>query len=127
MGRMTRRVVLGSGVAMVGAVGLSAWACGRAGQTSARAWQPERLQVARSGVPDADRIGDALHRQIGAPGVAAAIGTIPALVQAMAEPCPATRAAAIDAQIRREHSSGDIVVVARWVVARSEALIAAAT
>lgn len=123
MATWTRRILLGTALAGVGGVGLSAWVCGRRDM----AWAPERLDIARAKIPRAEVVGQALRAQTSGAALAGALGAKPGLVAAMATECPQSRASIIAAQIREDYREGDVLVVRRWVLSRSEALIAAVT
>lgn len=125
MRKLTKRSFLvgGGGLLMLGVgFGGSLLACNR---TRIAALPLERLDVALLDIRAPERIGSAYRAQVGLPAVEAAFLGKRGLVEAIAHECPETRRGRIRTEIRADFTAGDVVVADRWVMARSECLIAA--
>jgi hypothetical protein len=126
MAILTKRVFLagGGGIVLAGALGVggSLVACN---STRLATLPLERLDVALLDIREPGRIGRAWRTRVGLPAVEAGFLARPGLVAALAPDCAETRRARIRAEVRADFAAGDVVVADRWVVARSECLIAA--
>lgn len=123
---LTKRAFLagGGGIVLAGALGFggSLVAC-NLGRVAALPL--ERLDVALLDIRAPGRIGRAWRARVGLPAVEAEFLGRPALVAALGPDCAETRRARIRAEVRADFAAGDVVLADRWVVARSECLIAA--
>ena len=118
-----RLVLLTLGGVVVAGAGVSLGAC-QARSRMARL-SLERLNLAVAGIPGAARIGHAMRAQMSQTELVAAVVAQAPLVSALEIDCPASRLRQIQLQVRAEFEAEDIIVADRWVVSRSEALIAA--
>ena len=122
-----RRVLLGLAATLGGVVALGAGSrvvCDRRVAVSARDLA-HRLAAALPDVFAPERL--ALHwtPPAGVEGLVAEVMARPQLVAALQTECEASRRAQIRAQLAEDFFRGDVVVVDRLVVARSECVIAA--
>jgi hypothetical protein len=129
---LTRRVLIaGGGTLLVGtaaAAGGSLVFCQRR-RTRAAALPLERLDVALADMRAPDRLARALRRAAPPGRVEEALEEAllerPAVTGCLSLECDATRRGALRAAFRDEFRRGDTVVADRWIVARSEAVVAA--
>lgn len=127
MAILTRRtVVLGAGgLAALAAAdyGGSLAVCGR---VDIAALLPlDRLDVALAGMRAPERIGRAWRSREGLAATEAAFLASPDLLRAAATECPETRRVLFRSRFRADFAAGDVVIADRWVVSRSECLVAA--
>ncbi|MGY6633657.1 MAG: hypothetical protein ACXIU8_07910 [Alkalilacustris sp.] len=127
--RSTRRRVLlglGAGVAGVALFGVGSLAlCNRRVAALPPADVALRLAEALPEVFAPERLARHWPDRGTAEQLAAEIQARPRLAAAVAAPCPARRRAEVRAQLAEEFARGEIEVVDRLVVARSECVIAA--
>jgi hypothetical protein len=122
--RITRRSVLLGTVALIGtAAGASVLAC-RPGTGRQAALDPERLRVALADIIAPERIGRAYRAGRTHADLEAELAARPRLVAATAQGCPATLRDAVRAEIQEEFRRRDVVIADRFVVARSECILA---
>jgi hypothetical protein len=123
--KITRRgVVLGT-VALVGTgAGASVLAC-RPGADGQAGLDPARLRVALADIVAPERIGRAYGAGRARAALLAEFAARPGLVTAAAQDCPATLRSLLRDQVRADFRTGDVVVADRFVVARSECIVAA--
>lgn len=123
----TRRAFLVSlaglcGLGVAGALGSLRYCARRSTATAARL---DRLDVALARIHAPRTIGRAYRAGMDEPSLLAQLAGKPGLAAAMEIDCPATRAVAIAEQIRSDFRDGDVRIEGRWVVSRSECIIAA--
>ena len=127
MAAISRRAVLltlgGVAGVVVAGVGASVVVCNA--RSEATALSLERLDVALAEMPGAARIARAVRAATEQAELIEQFIAKRPLVSALAIDCPASRLQAINAQIRADFDADDVVVADRWVVSRSECLIAA--
>lgn len=127
MAILSRRTFFAAGgslvaLGLVGFGGSAIW-CGR---ESLSATLPlERLDVALADIAAPTRIGQAYLAREGHAAVEAMFLAKTDLVTALAIECPETRRGRIREVARADFSAGDVVIADRWIVARSECLVAA--
>jgi hypothetical protein len=123
--RITRRGVLIGTVALIGiAAGASVLAC-RPATGGQAALDPERLRVALADIIAPERIGQAYRAGRTHADLEAELAARPRLVVAAAQGCPTTLRDAVRAEVQEEFRRGDVVIADRFVVARSECILAA--
>ena len=126
MRRLTKRAFLAGAIGFAGfgllGFGGSVIVCNR---KRLSALPLERLDIALVDIRAPERIGGAYRAQVGLAAVEAAFLGNPGLLAAIASDCPETRRGRIRTVIRADFVAGDVIVTDRWVVARSECLIAA--
>jgi hypothetical protein len=123
--RITRRGILLGTVALIGAgAGGSILAC-RPGAEETAALDPGRLRAALADIVAPERIGRAYRAGRGRDELAGELASKPGLLAAASQTCPATLRARLRAQVREDFRRGDVVVADRFVVARSECIVAA--
>ncbi|MFV0359649.1 hypothetical protein [Tropicimonas sp.] len=122
-----RRLFLFSaaGLAAAGVLGFAASAryCDR--RVLARLHLLDRLDVAVADIAGAAEIGRSYRARVGDGTLLSELGARPALLEALEYTCPETRRALVRRQFREDFRTGDILVENRWVVSRSECIIAA--
>lgn len=125
MRRLTRRLLIGGGtVAVLGgaAAGGSLAFCAARAAPQARIDAARFLYAALEFAP-AD-IGRAVLARAGAPALWAAFEARADLQELARWDCPGTRAARLGLLFRADFARGEHVLIDRWLVAASEALIA---
>ena len=126
MRMLSRRTFFAAGGGLV-ALGAAAFGgslvyCGR---ESFAALPLERLDVALADIRAPERIGRSYLAAVGRTSVEEGVLGKAGLLDALRRDCPETRRADIRAQFRADFAAGDVVVADRWVVSRSECLVAA--
>ncbi len=124
--RWTRRAMIAGGTVVGGlaaAGGLSALAC--SGNRTLAALDPDRLRAGLADIVAPARIGAAYGSGRSRETLLAELAAKPGLCAAAGHECPATLRAAFRAQVAEDFRSGDVVVADRFVVARSEGIVAA--
>ena len=123
--KITRRdVVLGTAALIGTGAGASVLAC-RPGTDGQAALDPERLRVALADIIAPERIGRAYGAERTRHDLLAELEACPGLVRAAAQTCPATLRGLLRDQVREDFRNGDVLVADRFVVARSECILAA--
>ena len=123
--RITRRGTLLGLLALFGGTsGASILSCRPSGDATATL-DPERLRVALADIIAPERIGRAYRAARDTSTLTAEFASKPGLVAAAAQECPATLRTQLQAQITEDFRRGDVVVADRFVVARSECILAA--
>jgi hypothetical protein len=123
--RITRRGVLLGTVALIGTgAGASVLAC-RPGADGQAVLDPERLRVALADIIAPERIGRAYRADRTRADLEAELAARPRLVAASAQGCPATLRDAVRDEVQEEFRRGDVVIADRFIVARSECILAA--
>ncbi len=123
--KITRRgSLLGIGALIGIGAGASFLACGR-GRDAAAAITPEKLRIALADIIAPERVGSAYRKERDHVGLAAELAEKPGLLAATRQSCPATLRAHVRAQVQEDFRRGDIVVADRFVMARSECILAA--
>ncbi|MEJ6396202.1 hypothetical protein V8J82_23310 [Gymnodinialimonas sp. 2305UL16-5] len=121
-----RRNILIGAVIVVGGGGMaSALACRPDAESAALGEQLDRLRAALDDIVAPERIGRAYRAERGLSAVTAEFLDTPYLSMAAAYDCPAALRAHLRDQIRADFVAGDVVVADRFVVARSECILAA--
>jgi len=129
-GIFTRRNVLIGSAAVFGtgiaATGASVVACNMADREAAFLETLPRLFVAIPQIPDAGPVGHEVAGELGRDGVLEALRRRPAMISACTLGCDATRLTQLQGDFRSDYAAGRHVIVQRWILSESEALIAAA-
>lgn len=125
-----RRRLLISGAALLGtgtaAVAGSVVACNMADSRSALLPTMPRLFVAIPEIREADVVGLEMAGQLGREMTVEALASRPAMREACAIRCDSSRLSRIRKAVRNDFHDGRCIVIGRWVLSESEALIAGA-
>ncbi|ABD57183.1 hypothetical protein [Jannaschia sp. CCS1] len=127
MKRLTRRILIGSGLAFGSlglAGGLSALACRRNNSATATL-NPDRLRLARSSLIAPERIANAYRNGQSRAALIGEMAQKPGLCRAAGLDCPTAIQTELRRQVIEDFRNGDVVVADRFVVARSECIVAA--
>lgn len=122
MGRMARRLFIGSGGALIALGGVSILGCGLRGNRQGATL--ERLSVMLADIVDPIRIGQAACETIGIAGLQEEAGANVHVSEALTIQCAATRRARLRAGCQADFAQGRIVVCDRYVLSRTEMLVA---
>ena len=120
MGKKTRRFFLGTGLVAAGAAGASVLACG--GLTEQAAWH--RLDILLPRMRDPVRVGLASRAAFGLDHLLQAAEAHGPIATALRTECPATRLDTLATAIRADFAARDIVLCDRFVMARTEGIVA---
>ena len=123
--KTTRRgLLVGIGATFAAGAGTSFLAC-RARPDVVATLSPEKLRIALIDIIEPERIGAAYRGTRGRAGLVEELATKPGLVTATKQSCLATLRAHVRAQIQEDFRRGDIVIADRFLMARSECILAA--
>lgn len=119
-----RNVLTGAAAVIAGGSVASALACRPDAESAALELQLNRLRVALADIVAPDRIGRAYRQDRTASELREEFFATPSLRIAARHDCPAALRAYLHEQVRAEFQTGDVVVADRFVVARSECILA---
>lgn len=120
MGKTTRRLFLGTGISAATIAGVSLLACGRRDETVAF----ERLDVLLVDMPDPVKVGLACRSEYKLSQLLQEAENTSHITSAVQISCSATRKNALKSHIRSEFAARNLVVCERFVLARTEFLVA---
>lgn len=128
----TRRTILlaalgTTGVAAIVGYGGSLLACNARASGRSAGVDPSGLTPALDDIIAASRVGRAYREERDRATLVDEFGAKPGLVAAAAQTCPTAMRAELRAQVEADFRNGDIVVADRFVMARSECILAALT
>lgn len=120
MGKTTRRLFLGTSISVVSVAGISLFACGRQDDTAAF----ERLDILLADICDPVRIGLACRSRRNVQELMQEAESNVHISSALRIGCSATRREIFKSRVRVDFAARDIVLCDRFVVARTEFIVA---
>lgn len=120
-GKLTRRIFVGAGAAVVLLGGGSFLTCRLGGTQTARY---DRLDVLMEGMADPVRVGQAYRQAMGLDALLRHAAARPHVAQALGVDCPSTRRRILQAGVRTEFAADDVVLCDRFVLSATECIVA---
>lgn len=120
MGKTTRRIFLGTSISAASIAGISLLACGGHDETAAF----ERLDILLADICDPVRIGLACRSRHNVNELKQEAERVVHIANALQIGCSATRRDVLKSSIRDEFAARDLVLCDRFVIARTEFIIA---